>query len=31
VSEPSFADVDGDGLGEVLVTCSDGNLYCLGS
>ncbi len=31
VSEPSFADVDGDGLGEVLLTCADGNLYCLGS
>jgi len=29
VGEPSFADVDGDGLGEILVTCADGNLYCL--
>ena len=30
VSEPTFADVDGDGLGEVLVTCGDGSVYCLG-
>jgi outer membrane protein assembly factor BamB len=30
VSEPTFADVDGDGLGEILVTCGDGRLCCLG-
>ncbi len=29
VSEPSFADVDNDGRGEILVTCGDGKLYCL--
>ena len=29
LSEPSFADVDADGKGEILVTCADGNLYCL--
>ncbi len=29
LGEPSFADVDGDGKGEVLVVCGDGNLYCL--
>ena len=29
IGEPSFADIDGDGLGELLVICRDGNLYCL--
>jgi outer membrane protein assembly factor BamB len=29
LSEPCYADVDGDGMGEVLVTCEDGFLYCL--
>ena len=29
LSEPIFADVDGDGQGEILLTCEDGMLYCL--
>ena len=29
IGEPSFAEIDSDGLGEFLVLCRDGNLYCL--
>ena len=29
IGQPSFAEIDGDGLGEFLVLGRDGNLYCL--